>query len=238
MLEESVLVVAHPDDEVLWFGSILPHVGRIIIAFKEYDAVAGLGQRRADAMAELPYKNLTCLDIPEAGSLKCADWDHPVPTEYGLALTASDAPRQRYEENFAALRSALSATLRPGTEIYTHNPWGEYGHEDHVQVYRVLESLSATLGLRLWTSHYYGARSATLAGRYRPPSLPPARTLPIDRTYARHISEIYQRHDCWTWTPDWVWPETESFLPAPFRESRQDESGWCEGLRFVESDFQ
>ena len=32
-LERSVPIVAHPDDEVLWFGSILEQVDRIIICY-------------------------------------------------------------------------------------------------------------------------------------------------------------------------------------------------------------
>ena len=33
--KNSVLVVAHPDDEILWFSSIIKDVDKIIIVFNE-----------------------------------------------------------------------------------------------------------------------------------------------------------------------------------------------------------
>jgi hypothetical protein len=238
MLESSVLVVAHPDDEVLWFGSLLRRVGRVIIAFRDYVAVPGLGERRTAAMAELPYANLKCLDLAEAGSLKRADWEHPTPTEFGLALDETmehSEPRLRYERNFTTLCTALAVELCAGIDVFTHNPWGEYGHEDHVQVYRAVESLQKTVGFRLWTSNYCSSRAATLASRYRVADLP-AKRLPIDRAYARQVAAIYQRHECWTWAVNWVWPEEDRFLPGPLRVT-VDQDSPDKQLRFVPSEL-
>jgi hypothetical protein len=238
MLEKAVLVVAHPDDEVLWFGSILRDVGKVIIAFRDYAAIPGLGERRSAAMAELPYAHLTCLDIAEAGSLKRADWDHPVTTAFGLALDEAmeqSETRRRYERNFATLRAALGGGLAAGIDVFTHNPWGEYGHEDHVQVYRAVESLQQAIGFRLWTSTYCSSRSARLASRYRTADRP-AKRLPIDQAYARRIAAIYQRHACWTWARDWAWPEEDCFLPGPLRMSA-DQGRRDERLRVVPSEI-
>ena len=237
MLESAVLVVAHPDDEVLWFGSILRAVGKIVIAFKDYDAQPGLGDRRAITMAALPYANLVSLDIAEAGSLKRANWDDPVATEYGLALDAPTETLHRYERNFTTVRAALAGELRGATDVYTHNPWGEYGHEDHVQVHRAVESLRPALGFRLWAPSYYGLRSEKLACRYRAAAEPPAKCLPIDQAYARSIAAIYERHDCWTWARNWTWREQECFLPGPFRAASATEAGLPDGLRFVVSEI-
>ncbi|HEY3145288.1 MAG TPA: hypothetical protein VGJ75_03005 [Dongiaceae bacterium] len=239
MLEGAILVVAHPDDEVLWFGSILRQVGKVIIAFRDYAAVAGLGERRAAALAELPYGNLQCLGLAEAGSLKRANWDGPTPTEYGLALdeaTERSETRLQYESNFAALRAALANELRAGIDVFTHNPWGEYGHEDHVQVYRAVESLREAIGFRLWTSSYCSTRAAKLASRYSAADQPVKR-LPIDQDYATTIAAIYERHACWTWTRNWEWDEQECFLPGPFRMAAASQSGLREQLRFVASEL-
>ncbi len=180
---------------------------------------------------------MVSLDIAEAGSLKRANWDDPVITEHGLALDAPTETRRRYERNFATLRTALAAELRGATDVFTHNPWGEYGHEDHVQVHRVVESLRAALGLRLWTPSYYGLRSEKLASRYRATGEPPAKCLPIDQAYARGIAAIYERHDCWTWARNWTWPAEECFLPGPFRPASPAEAGLPDGLRFVVSEI-
>lgn len=217
MLENAVIVVAHPDDEVLWFASIVQSVGAVIVAFQDYAAVPGLGSRRAAAMAELPYRRLICLGIDEAGSFGPANWNDPVETEFGLALDAAAETvpaRQRYQQNFATLRTRLRELLPRGATVFTHNPWGEYGHEDHVQVHRVVDGLRDEMDLQMWTSPYYATRSAALASRYGG-RVAAGEARPIDRDYMRAITQIYQRHDCWTWDGAWQWPHEERFLRAP-----------------------
>ena len=225
MLENAVLVVAHPDDEVLWFGSILRQIGRVVIAFQEYAAEPGLGARRAAALAELPYRNLRCLGIAEAGSLRLADWTHPRPDAYGIALDAApvdDAASARYRANYATLRSALRVELATATTVFTHNPWGEYGHEDHVQVFRAVDSLRRELGFALWCTNYGSQRSAVLAARYA--ATEATRLIPrrIDLEYAGSIAAVYRRHDCWTWREDWTGFSAETLVSLPLGEAAGD----------------
>ncbi len=35
-LRNSVIVAAHPDDELLWFGSVLKDVERVILVFRRF----------------------------------------------------------------------------------------------------------------------------------------------------------------------------------------------------------
>ncbi|MBL9033637.1 MAG: hypothetical protein JNN33_02680 [Rhodospirillaceae bacterium] len=217
MLADAALVVAHPDDEVLWFASILARVGRVIIAFRDHDAAPDLGRRRAAAMAELPYRGLIALAIPEAGSFDGANWDAPTPNEVGLELNAVADDGQeaaRYRANFAALRAALRPLLAGRRHVFSHNPWGEYGHEDHVQVYRAVDSLRRELGFRQWATTYCSDHSARLAARFAAPAVPAVRRA-VDGAAARRIAAIYQRHGCWTWLADWTWPAAEFLLPMP-----------------------
>ncbi len=221
MFERSVLIVAHPDDEVLWFGSILWKVDRIVVAFRDYDAKPELGRRRADALAELPYRNMTCLGIPEAGSWHLADWTKPLVTEFGLALSSSDGSSGaalRYETNFRTLHSRLHSELTPDTTVFTHNPWGEYGHEDHVQLFRVLDGLRSEIGFPMWMPTYCSAWSAVLAARYGPAPGSELRCFPVDRAAAERIVGIYKKHECWTWWNDGDWPAEEGFISMPLSE--------------------
>ncbi|HNB25443.1 MAG TPA: hypothetical protein PLR41_00665 [Alphaproteobacteria bacterium] len=217
-LADAVLVVAHPDDEVLWFGSILRAIGRVVIAFRDYDAVPGLGARRAAALAEMPYRDCVSLDLPEAGSLRHAAWPDPRLSEYGLALDSAPvdaAAEARYRANFAALRARLAQALPARAHVVTHNPWGEYGHEDHVQVHRAVDSLWRDLGLSLWTTNYVSSRSAVLAARYAAGRDTRIVKRPIDLDFARGIAEIYRRHDCWTWRDAWTGFDAECLVSLP-----------------------
>ena len=218
MVERSVLIVAHPDDEVLWFSSILWKVDRIVMAFRDYEAVPGLGRRRAAALAELPYRNMTCLGIPEAGSWRLADWEAPGATEFGLALNSPGADGNvalRYQTNFRILHAKLRLELTPDTTVFTHNPWGEYGHEDHVQLFRVLDALRMEIGFPMWVPTCCSAWSAALAARYGRMPGSDGRCFPIDRGAAARIVEIYKKHDCWTWWNDGDWPAKECFISMP-----------------------
>ena len=84
-LKDSVLVVAHPDDEVLWFSSLLDGIGKVIVVFQDSVEDSGLGERRVRAIAEMPF-DIECLSFAEAGSFGQADWDHPRVTPCGLVL--------------------------------------------------------------------------------------------------------------------------------------------------------
>ena len=214
----AVLVVAHPDDEVLWFSSILPSMNRVIFAFVDCAAEPELGDRRRSAIAALPYANLISLGIPESGSLGLANWATPKPYPCGMRLTAAASDViVAYERNFQAVQSALAEQLAEATEVYTHNPWGEYGHEDHVQIYRAIEGLQPAIGFQLFASGYASRRALPFASTYWP--LPASRPHGVDASFASFIADIYKRHGCWTWAEDWTWPDTERFFPGPFKVS-------------------
>jgi len=217
-LAKAAIVVAHPDDEVLWFGAILPHVGRVVVAFRDCDSLPGIGARRAAALAELPYRDLRCLDLAEAVSLGLADWAHPTPDAFGIALdrAAGDSPAaRRYRENFTTLRDRLSRELAGCAQVFTHNPWGEYGHEDHVQMFRVVDALRAELGFEMWVSTYCSVRSETLARRYAGFGGLRRMRCGVDRAFVRRVADIYRRHGCWTWHADWEGSDEECFAAPP-----------------------
>ncbi len=86
LLKKSVIVAAHPDDEVLWFSSILADVDEVIICYNDLfdDAKTSKGRKRA--LAEFPHDNISSLDIMESGVFALADWENPIPSAYGIEL--------------------------------------------------------------------------------------------------------------------------------------------------------
>lgn len=239
-LDNSLIVAAHPDDELLWFGSVLKEVERVILVFRRYWGDPALGARRTSAIAQHPHPRITCLDIDEAGSFGCADWKNPRPDDVGLAFPFSpdvrDAKRRikraisavagsdpapsfsvaaDYRRNYALIRSRLANELEAGMNVFTHAPWGEYGHEDHVQVFRVLESLRDEIGFTLWVSNYCTERSFPLAARYFPATPVSYVRLPVNPDYCEQVANVYRRTGCWTWTDDWTWFDDECFMEAP-----------------------
>ncbi|MBB3950994.1 PIG-L family deacetylase [Aureimonas jatrophae] len=241
MLTDSLIVGAHPDDEMLWFNAIVGRVDEVVIVYGDYWAQPGLGERRRRAVAELPLRRVTHLDIAEAGTYGCANWAEPVLGEHGLKLGLEETRREmtrlakrsagsvlpvslnasparvaaHYRENFDRITRALKPRLRPGMNVFTHNPWGEYGHEDHVQVFAVLAALRERIGFRLWMSNYATERSLPLAMRYFRSAPGPYLRLRTDKALSGAIADVYRRHDCWTWSDDWSFFDEECYMEAP-----------------------
>ena len=244
-LTNSMIIGAHPDDEMLWFNAIVGKVDKVVIVFRDFWAAPRLGPARAAAMAALPLRDVTCLNIAEPGSYGCADWQNPVLTDYGMRLGREETRRevtrlakralgkvsplspvtspervdQTYRDNFTRICDALAPMLTPDMNVFTHNPWGEYGHEDHVQVFRALDHLRRRIGFTLWMSNYCTERSLPLAMRYLRSDPAPYVRLPTDKALAEAIADVYRAHDCWTWTDDWAWFDDECYIEAPRGEA-------------------
>lgn len=218
-MTRRLVVVAHPDDEVLWFGALCREVEAVVVAFQASTEDADLGARRARLMQTLPYPVLN-LGLDEPGSFGLADWAHPRRTEAGLAL--SEPARTRYDEGFRTLRQLLKPVLRgPGAlQVFTHNPWGEYGHEDHVLVHRAVTSVIADAGeetvggavREVFVPTVSSVRSARLAGDYRLGRATRELAFGNDAEWCRRVKMRYQEADCWTWHDDWRAPVQLRFL--------------------------
>ncbi|PHR21057.1 MAG: hypothetical protein COA37_14310 [Hoeflea sp.] len=92
---------------------------------------------------------------------------------------------------------------------------GEYGHEEHVQVFRALQSLQREIGFKLWMSNYCTERALPLAMRYF--QTLPGRyiRLPTNKDFAEQVAGVYKYHQCWTWSDDWAWFDEECYVLAP-----------------------
>ncbi len=216
----AALVVAHPDDEILWFSSIFQQVRKIFITFLEAPGQQLWSEGRRLASAEFPMSNVQFLGLRESMTFKCADWSNPVASATGLLLNgypSNDAlpgcdPLQ-YDANFHELRACLKTALQGYETVVTHNPWGEYGHEDHVQVYRAVTSLRKELGFEVWFDNYASDRSSTLMAQILAKTQFHYETLPTRPEAAFPIESLYRRHRCWTWPyDDYRWPRYESFV--------------------------
>ena len=215
-LSKSCLVVAHPDDEVLWFSSILERVGRAVFCFEDCAEYPELGPGRRALLDAYPLSHVSSLRLPEPCSVHLVDWSRPQPDALGLCLNAPETTPARvanYRASFHALRAELATQLRGVQAVFTHNPWGEYGHADHVQLARVVEDLRPQLGFRLFHSGYIAHRTMPLAAPFI------ARCgywfeLPTQPALAATLQALYRKHGCWTWPADYERFASETFLEA------------------------
>jgi LmbE family N-acetylglucosaminyl deacetylase len=213
------VVVAHPDDEALWLSAALARADRIVFCFGDPFGRPTLAAARRRAVAALPLSGKIELGVPESGARFLADWAHPRPTEAGIEIT-DRAARVRYEANYPKLVDALRTSLAGCGEVHTHNPWGEYGHTEHIQVHRAVATLQDELGYTLWFPNYVGAMSWKLACQLAAePRLTERRMVIPDPAMARSLMRVYRRHRAWTWTRWHRWPAHETLYAQPPRES-------------------
>lgn len=109
----KILVVAHPDDEVLWFNpEEFDHIYITFLARNDRDIL----EKRQEALAEHPLKDkITCFGLTESNFWRDSSKKH------------------EYDKGFRILIDKLKNI--EADEVWTHNVNGEYGHSDHILVH-------------------------------------------------------------------------------------------------------
>jgi LmbE family N-acetylglucosaminyl deacetylase len=217
----NAVVVAHPDDEALWLSSVVASAERVVFGFGDVLNRPGRSEARRRAVAALPLAGIVNLEIPESG----VDWKsyqtRPELTPLGVRI-AEPSVRERYESNYARLHDGLRAALAGCADVYTHNPWGEYGHPEHIQVYRAVTALQEELGFRVWFSNYVSARNLTFV-RGLAERLSWAQRIQVrpDLVTARALMAVYRHCGAWTYPLAHRWPEHEVMYAQPPRSGAE-----------------
>lgn len=233
MFEDSAIVAAHPDDEALWFSSVLAKVDQVILCYVDADSQPAWPSGRRKSIADYPLPNVSTLELRESGVFMGVDWRNVEETEYGLAITEQGFSDARYRENYARLLDELGNRLAGLKNVFTHNPWGEYGHVEHVQVYRAVRTLQPKLGFDLWFSTYFSQETMSLMDRSRTLLEGDKITLSTDKTLARRIADLYKANDCWTWYDDYEWCDAETFVLQPIADPAARRLGAVCPLNFI-----
>jgi len=116
----KVLIVAHGDDEVIWFD---PYVyDRIIIVYTYRYGRPDIVKGRLKMQQKHPLKNkIEYLDYWETNY-----WRDP-------------SKLMKYIEQQLELRKWIKENIDPEDIVTTHDSNGEYGHSDHILVHNAVE---------------------------------------------------------------------------------------------------
>lgn len=227
MFEKSILVVAHPDDEILWFSSIVYDVDAVIICFLDVPSNPAWTEGRHKSIPELPIESLSCLGLDESEAFNGADWRNPVISKQGLEIS-NNVNRNRlenYKNNYKELLARLKPLLSDYKNVFTHNPWGEYGHEEHVQVYRAVKYLQGGMHFNLWFSNYCSNKSFSLMQKYINGFDSNYKIKKTNKELAEDCMHIYKNNDCWTWYDDYQWFNEEYYMLDAHLTAKMHEYG-------------
>ncbi len=122
----NLIIVAHPDDEAIWFSSIVEKKDCVIcVCF----------QNNQNLENNLKYTSKVFEIIEEYREYTSMFWIQTIKTTNPQIFGKIDIrTKDQLQSNLASIISILSPQ-----KIYTHNPYGEYGHSEHKLVHEVLK---------------------------------------------------------------------------------------------------
>jgi hypothetical protein len=177
---------------------------------------------------------LTTLDVAESEVFNLLNWQNQELDRFGLKLQVKRELRQRYQKNYQILRERLSKVIQGYRTVISHNPWGEYGNEEHVQIHLVLKDIQKTMDFEFWCPNYVSNKSWELMQRHRPDSGAKFIELPTKVDIAHHISNIYMKNGCWTWYNPWHWSANEGFCnPVEQTVTENEDIGYVHPYNFI-----
>jgi len=220
--EDSVLVVAHPDDEILWFGSIAPKVDKIVICFLNDPIRPKMAEARRQTLAAHPWRDrMVSLELDETDAFSRANWPLPETTKFGLRIVKARQIETAYRICYRRLHSLLAPIIRDARNVFTHNPWGEYGHEEHVLVHRAVGSLTAEYKKNVWYSNYASNWSQGLMSLYQEQSGQPTVESDVDAAILEAVAGVYRAYGAWTWFDEVRWFPNEVFVKGPLCQTER-----------------
>ena len=160
-----IAIFAHPDDEVIFASSVIEKASKIIICFSSSPNNKKVSIGRKIVKNDYPLKNIKFLGIKEFNRdsryQEFFEWNNPKESEYGLLLK-NQKINHEYIKNYYFLIKVLEPYVVNVDFILTHNPWGEYGHPEHVQLHRVVHHLAKKLNKDILVPGIFSEKSKNL----------------------------------------------------------------------------
>jgi len=212
--DEFAIVVAHPDDEILFASSIIEKATKIFVCFSDIrgeDNISAIQTKgRRNVQKKYPLDKITFLNIPQASNKNALkiNWERVIENEYGVV---GGRNYREYKQNFQKLFKVLSTELVKFKQIYTHNPWGEYGHVEHIQVHRCITKLRDIFGFEMFVFGYLSRDTIKLANCKLKTIGPIMLKNKNNIRLFDKIKNLYMEEKCWTWSDFYTPPTYELF---------------------------
>lgn len=179
------LVMAHPDDEVIFGWPVLKQVSSILICSND---------RNNPERAWCRYRYKALEELGEMLGIPVVSLDYD--SEF-YKLNARDGSLQHFISNVLAHVDPRADT------IFTHNWFGEYGHMDHILIYYIMLRHANATNARLMMSdihmesEWMSFEGLPLIGE---PALHEMVLQNNDLDFYCKCKAIYDKHDVWTWS--------------------------------------
>jgi hypothetical protein len=173
------LVMAHPDDEIIfgWPALVEHMVSSILICSNDINN------------PERTWCRHRCVALDEIGALL----DIPV---HSLPFNSEFYRMPTRDKTLQRMMETVLDAIDPAADaIFTHNPWGEYGHLDHITVHLAAMATGKPV---FFTDIFTQSNWMHMPNR---PMMPGKLMWPVinDLDFYDQCRQIYANHGVWTW---------------------------------------
>lgn len=211
----ATIIESHADDAEIWWVPLLATSKEVILAsypssaIHQHLVIAGIKEI-------LPNYNF----VPMQGALR----------HYDAKQIAHNKALREALVTDEFLTSRLDQFVRDAKVIITHSPWGEYGHPQHLQIWRVVKALAQKYGKDVWAwSGIVSSRAVAVYGEAYVGPVPYV-AVPTDHGMYFQLRQVYIDAESsfsanpppdsywwdgrfWTW--DRTWQGMPSYSPPP-----------------------
>ncbi len=211
-IKNGILIVSHPDDECLFASSILDKVSTLIICFENLPFENKITFGRKNSTKNYPLKKLTLINLCLSQANKSFipnNWFSIKDDCYGIR---GGYKEKSYRRNFKTLLFELRKYIPPNSTLISHNPWGEYGHEEHCQLFKVVFKIAKETNSDFYVSGYCGNLSIYFAKRKLHLLNEEYSKFKTNKKLFSKLKNHYFKNGCWTWYKDYDLPSFEIFF--------------------------
>ena len=209
--KKSILVVSHPDDECIFFSSLLEKVTTLVICYGKIRGAKEISNGRIKSLNSYPLRNLKIINLNINQAIKSFPPPNWLDIKEKFSGIMGGYQENSYDLNFKNLIYELKKIVPENSTIITHNPWGEYGHSEHCQVFKACFAISKKTNSKLFVSGYM----SNLSQRYAINKL----HLLKKKIYKfesnikvyKLLKKNYIINKCWNWYKDYDLPLYEYF---------------------------
>ena len=184
IMNKNHLIVAHPDDEVLWFNPL--KFDKIFIVFLERDDSQKISEGRKEVLKKHPLKNIiTSFGLKESGFEGLKSFEN------------EKAYRDRYDDLIKKLKGIVDKNV----VFWTHNPWGEYGQCEHLMVHQAVVEIAERFGNPVYC--FNGIDRVDGINEIWEN---------VDLDFVKGLKTLYMREGCWTYDNNYQFKDKLSYF--------------------------
>jgi hypothetical protein len=176
------IIVAHPDDEIIFFWFALKHAKRIICCTNDLN----INFPKSKFWEKSWIHRQTAFE--EIGKLLGIE---VINLGYNSGFVSLP------KEEITKLSNKIYDLIKDEETVITHNAWGEYGHPDHILVHNIIKESGKTL---LVSDIMLEGKGLIKFTPYPKPEIKDfLEVTNTDLNFYEKCKEIYTKYNVWTW---------------------------------------